>query len=49
MQERDGPAAELLAILPTRLAEQPEGELRLSALRDDTDDITISRVEGFER
>lgn len=49
VQEADDHGAELLAILPRKLAEQPEGTLLLSAAQLEADDIPVTRVQSFER
>lgn len=47
-QAADDHGAELLAILPRKLAEQPEGTLCLSASQVKADDIPVTRLQGFD-
>ncbi|MEX1196957.1 MAG: hypothetical protein WEB57_03745 [Pseudohongiellaceae bacterium] len=47
-QEAAEHGAELLAILPRKLAEQPEGTLCLSTNQTDAEDIPVTRLQGFE-
>lgn len=48
-QESDGKAAELLAILPRQLAEQPAGSLCLSPRDQTSGEIGIDQVVSFEQ